>query len=64
MTSKTLANGILKAVFILAAIVLSGYFLFKIQSVIAYLAIAAVIALLGRPIVLFLRRKLKFPNLL
>ena len=64
MTSKTLANGILRAVFILAAIVLSFYFLFKIQSVIAYLAIAAVIALLGRPIVLFLRRKLKFPNLL
>lgn len=30
----------------------------------AYLAIAAVLALLGRPIVLFLRRKLKFPNTL
>jgi predicted PurR-regulated permease PerM len=64
MTSKTIANGILRAVFVLAAIVLLGYFLFKIQSVLAYLAIAAVIALLGRPIVLFLRRKLKFPNLL
>jgi len=64
MNSKPIANGILRAVFILTTIVLSFYFLFKIQSVLAYLAIAAVIALLGRPIVLFLRRKLKMPNLL
>ena len=40
------------------------FFLYKIQSVIAYLAIAAVTALIGRPIVLFLRKKLKFPNTL
>jgi len=64
MNSKTIANGILRAVFILAAIVIVFYFLIEIQSVLAYLAIAAVIALLGRPIVLFLRRKLKFPNTL
>ncbi|WP_420600889.1 AI-2E family transporter [Flagellimonas sp.] len=64
MNSKIIANGILRAVAIVAGIVLLGYFLFKIQSVLAYLAIAAVIALLGRPIVLFLRRKLKFPNTL
>ncbi|GMN08340.1 AI-2E family transporter [Croceitalea sp. MTPC5] len=64
MNSKTIANGILRAVFIIAAIVITFYFLIEIQSVLAYLAIAAVIALLGRPIVLFLRRKLKFPNTL
>ncbi|MEM9000712.1 MAG: AI-2E family transporter [Bacteroidota bacterium] len=64
MNTKTIANGILRAVAILTAIVLSSLFLYKVQSVIAYLAIAAVIALLGRPIVLFLRRKLKFPNTL
>ncbi|WP_420322265.1 AI-2E family transporter [Flagellimonas sp.] len=64
MNSKIIANGILRAVAIITAVVLLGYFLFKIQSVLAYLAIAAVIALLGRPIVLFLRRKLKFPNTL
>ncbi|WP_350287924.1 AI-2E family transporter [uncultured Croceitalea sp.] len=64
MSSRTISNGILRAVFILAAIVLLFYFLIKIQSVLAYLAIAAVIALLGRPIVLFFRRRLKFPNLL
>ncbi|WP_435625379.1 AI-2E family transporter [Flagellimonas sp.] len=64
MNAKTISEGILRAVAIIVAVVLLIYFLIKIQSVIAYLAIAAVIALLGRPIVLFLRRKLKFPNTL
>lgn len=40
------------------------YFIYQIRSVIAYLAIAVVTALIGRPIVLFLRRRLKFPNTL
>ncbi|SDR01010.1 AI-2E family transporter [Flagellimonas zhangzhouensis] len=64
MSAKTIANGILRAIAILAGIVILGWFFYKIQSVIVYLAIAAVIALLGRPIVLFLRKKLKFPNTL
>ncbi|WP_340155557.1 AI-2E family transporter [uncultured Winogradskyella sp.] len=62
MNSKTLANGILRALGIILAIALILYFLFKIQSVIIYIAIAAVISLIGRPIILFLRRKLKFNN--
>ncbi|WP_291866393.1 AI-2E family transporter [Maribacter sp.] len=62
MTSKTISNGILRAIGIFLGVVAIIYFLYKIQSVLAYLAIAAVIALIGRPIVLFLRRKLKFPN--
>lgn len=64
MNSKTIANGILRAVAILIGVALFGLFLYKIRSALAYLAIAAVIALLGRPIVLFLRRRLKFPNAL
>ncbi|MRH99132.1 AI-2E family transporter [Kriegella sp. EG-1] len=64
MTSKIISNGILRAIGILAAIALGLYFLYKIESVLAYLAIAAVIALIGRPVILFLRRKLKFPNTL
>jgi len=64
MTSKTIANGILRALGIITGIVLLLYFLYVIRSVIAYLAIAAVVALIGRPIVIFLRRKLKFPNIL
>lgn len=64
MNAKIIANGILRALGILAAIVLVLYFLYKIQSVIVYIAIAAVISLIGRPIVLFLRRKLKFNDTL
>src|SRR5690606_41169156 len=64
MDSKNIANGILKAIGILVAIALLLYFLYKIQSVITYILIAAVVALVGSPIVSFLRRKLKFPNTL
>jgi predicted PurR-regulated permease PerM len=64
MNAKTIANGILRAIAIIAGIVLLGYFLYKIQPVLVYLAIAVVISLIGRPVVLFLRRKLKFKNMI
>lgn len=62
MNSKTLSYGILKAVAIILGVALLLYFLYQIQSVIGYIAIASVISLIGRPIVLFLERKLKFKN--
>ncbi|WP_370476440.1 AI-2E family transporter [Tamlana flava] len=62
MNSNTISNGILKAVGIILGIALILCFLYKIQSVIGYVAIAAVISLIGRPIVLFLERRLKFKN--
>lgn len=62
MNSRTIANGILRAVGILTGIVILCYFLFKIQSVIAYVLISVVISLIGRPLVIFLRRRLKFNN--
>ncbi|WP_282136007.1 AI-2E family transporter [Seonamhaeicola maritimus] len=64
MNSKTISNGILRAIAIICGVVLILYFLYQVQSVIGYVAIAAVISLIGRPIVLFLRRKLKFKNAL
>ncbi|MDG1572692.1 AI-2E family transporter [Robiginitalea sp. M366] len=64
MNAKILANGILRAVLILAGLVLLAYFLYLVRSVIAYVLIAAVVALIGRPLVLLLRRRLKFPNTL
>ncbi|TVZ59661.1 putative PurR-regulated permease PerM [Flavobacteriaceae bacterium MAR_2010_105] len=64
MNSKLIANGILRALGIILGILLILYFLYKIQAVIVYVAIAAVISLVGRPIVLFLRNKLKFNNTL
>jgi predicted PurR-regulated permease PerM len=60
MDSKTIANGILRAVFILTGVALLAYFLYQIQSVILYVIIAAIISLTGRPIVVFLRKYLKF----
>lgn len=60
MNSKHISNGILRAVGILAGIVLLLYFIYQIQSVIVYVVVAGVISLIGRPIVLLLRRKLKF----
>lgn len=64
MNAQSLANGIVRAVLILAALVLGIYFLYMIRSVIAYVLIASVVALIGRPVVLFLRKRLKFPNTL
>ena len=62
MNAKIITNGILRAIAIVVGIALLLFFLYKIQSVIAYIAIAAVISLIGRPIVMFLQHRLKFKN--
>ena len=59
MTSKHISNGILRALGIILGISLLLYFLFEIQSVIVYIIIAAVLSLIGRPIIRFLKYKLK-----
>lgn len=64
MNSKIIANGILKAIALVLGVVLLLYFLYMIQSVIVYIIIAAVLSLIARPVILFLRKKLKFPNTL
>ena len=64
MTSRIIANGILKAVAVIVFISLICYFLYKIQIVFVYLSIAMVLSLMGNPIVEFLRKKLKFSNTL
>ncbi len=64
MNSRAIAEGILRAVGILAGIVLLAYFLYQIRSVIAYITIAAVLALIGRPIIDFFRKRLKLHNTL
>lgn len=64
MNSKIISTGILRAIAIIAGILLILFFFYKIQSIIVYIAIAAVISLIGRPVVMFLRNKLKFNNTL
>ncbi|KRG27250.1 AI-2E family transporter [Salegentibacter mishustinae] len=62
MNSKSITLGILRATGIMIGIILLLYFLYEIQSVLVYIAIAAVISLVGRPVVIFLRQRLKIPN--
>lgn len=64
MNSNTITKGLLKAVGILALVFLSLFFLYKIRTVIVYIAIAAVLSLIAKPIITFLKSKLKFPNTL
>ncbi|WP_109300116.1 AI-2E family transporter [Aquimarina sp. AU474] len=64
MNSKTIAYGILRAIALIVGILGLLWFLYKIQSVLVYIAFAAVISLMGRPLVSFLKRKLKFNNTL
>ncbi|WP_124979730.1 AI-2E family transporter [Nonlabens xiamenensis] len=64
ISSKTIAFGILRALGIIFGIFVLLWFLWEIQSVLAYIGIAAVLSLIGRPIVLFLRDRLKLANTL
>jgi predicted PurR-regulated permease PerM len=62
MNSNTITKGILKALAIVLGVFVLLYFLYKIQSVLVYIAIAAVISLIGLPMVRFFKTKLKFNN--
>jgi len=64
MNSKDISNGILRSLGIIVGIVLLLLFLYKIQSVIIYIVIAAINSLIGLPIVRFLKTRLKFNNTL
>ena len=64
MNSNFITKGILKALAIIVGVFLLLFFLYKIQSVIVYIAIAAVLSLIGRPIIRFLKTRLKFNNTL
>ncbi len=64
MNSKIISNGILRAIAILTGILLFFFFIYKIQSIIIYIIIAGIISLIARPIIQFLKNKLKLPNTL
>lgn len=60
--SKIIANGILRAVGIMAGVILLLWLIYELQAVIAFVVIAAVISLIGRPIVNFLKNRFKFSD--
>jgi len=62
MNSNDISKGILKAVGVMIGIALLVYFLYALRTILLYMIIAAVVALIGRPIVGFLKSKLRFKN--
>ena len=62
--SNSITSGILKAIGTLVLIYGSLYFIYQIQTVIIYLIVAVILAMVANPIVEFLKRRLKFTNTL
>lgn len=63
MKSAKITKGIYNAFALICATFILFYFLYLIQSVIGYILLAIVFALIGRPLLLWFRTKLKFPNI-
>ena len=62
MNSRELSNGILRAVGTLTAIAVVLFFLYKIQSVLIYIAVAIVLTLIASPFLRLFHVKLKLPK--
>ena len=64
MEAKNISQGIIDAILKLGLISLGIFLLLELKVLLVYIIVAAIISLIGRPIVLFLKNKLKFNNLL
>ena len=64
METKNISQGIINAILKLGLISLGIFLLMELKVLLIYIVVAAIISLIGRPIVLFLKNKLKFNNLL
>lgn len=62
ITSKIISRGILRALATIVIVCSVLYFLYTIQTVIIYLAIALILCLIANPLIRFLKTKLKFSN--
>ena len=62
ITSKIIANGILRAIGILILAALLLYFLYQIQNVLIYLLVSLILTLIGIPILDFFKKRLKFKH--
>lgn len=63
-TAEAITIGILKALAVLAGVLILFWFLYKIQALILFMGLAFVVSLIGRPVMLFLKRRLRFGNIL
>ena len=64
ITSKIIANGIVRAIIILILVAIVLYFLYQIQNILIYLLVSVILTLIGSPILIFLKEKLKFKHTL
>jgi predicted PurR-regulated permease PerM len=62
ITSKILANGILRAIGTLILVALLLYFLYQVQNVLIYLIVSLILTLVGIPVLDFLKKRLKFKH--
>ena len=62
MTSKEIANGILRAVAIIVLVVLGLYTLYLLQSIIVYLIVSLVLTLMGKPLIQFFHKRLRIKS--
>ncbi len=60
--AKAITIGLLRALAVVAGILILLWFLYAIQALILYIGLALVLSLIGRPVVLFLRRRLRLGN--
>lgn len=61
--SNNIAKGIVKAVLIIAGLAVLAWLFYQIRALFVYIIVAAIITLICRPFVRFLKNRLKFPNL-
>ena len=62
MTSKEIANGILRAVAIIVLVVVGLYTLYLLQSIIVYLIVSLVLTLMGKPLIQFFHKRLRIKS--
>ena len=64
ISSKIIANGIKRAMVAIIAMALLVFFIYQIQTVIVYLVVSLILTLIANPVVEFLKRRLRFSNIL
>lgn len=62
ITSKIIANGILKALFSIALFLVVLYLIYEIRNIIFYIVVALIISLVANPVIHFFKSRLKFNN--
>lgn len=63
ITSKTISNGILRALLTVVVIGLILLFLYQISTVLTYLVVSMILTMIGKPILNFFKKRLKFNHI-